>query len=122
MEFPLLIIFSAIAMDLLRRRTASWNAWSESAVDGTAFLLILLAVQWPFADFLVSPASANWVFGTKYLAYFASPNGFDARHIFFPIDQSAVQFWSVLAEAFVLAILSTRLGIAWGDWVHKIRR
>jgi hypothetical protein len=28
----------------------------------------------------------------------------------------------VMAEALGLAILSTRLGFAWGDWVRKVRR
>jgi hypothetical protein len=81
-----------------------------------------MAVQWPFATFLVSPASANWIFGTKYFAYFASPNGFDVRHMFFPLETSAAQFWLVIAEALALAILSSRLGLAWGGWVRKIRR
>jgi len=27
-----------------------------------------------------------------------------------------------MAEAFAAAILSSRLGLAWGDWVRKIRR
>ena len=53
---------------------------------GVLCLASLLAVQWPFASFLISPASANWFFGTKYFAYFARPNGFDVRHLFFPAE------------------------------------
>ena len=87
-----------------------------------ACLASLLAAQWPFASFLISPASANWFFGTKYFAYFARPNGFDVRHLFFPADRTTSEFWLVMAEAFALAILSSRLGMAWGDWVRKVRR
>ena len=78
--------------------------------------------QWPFATFLVSPASANWFFGTKYFAYFATPDGFDIRHLFVPVNYAAFGFWLIMAEAVLLAILSSRLGTAAGDWVRAIRR
>jgi len=122
MEFPLLIIVPAFLLDLIRPRLAAWGKWAQAATLGVIFLAAFLAVQWPFATFLVSPASANRFFGTKYFAYFASPNGFDVRHLFFPIERTTAEFWRVMAEAFLLAILSTRLGMAWGDWVRKIRR
>jgi hypothetical protein len=122
MEFPLLVIVPAIALDLLRPRIAAWGKWRQSAAMGAISLLAFLAVQWPFATFLVSPASANWFFGTKYFAYFASPNGFDVRHLFFPVEQTSFEFWRIMAEALLLAILSSRLGLAWGHWVRKIRR
>jgi hypothetical protein len=122
MEFPLLVIVPALVFDLLRPRIATWGKWRQAALLGTLFLVSFVAAQWPFASFLISPASANWFFGTKYFAYFARPNGFDIRHLFFPVEQTASQFWLVMAEALGLAILSTRLGFAWGDWVRKVRR
>jgi hypothetical protein len=122
LEFPLLVIVPAFLLDLARPRVAAWNKWAQAAVLGVIFLAAFLAVQWPFANFLVSPASANRFFGTKYFAYFASPNGFDVRHLFFPVERTAGDFWRVMAEAFVFSILSARLGMAWGDWVRKIRR
>ena len=112
----------AFLLDLARPRVAAWSKWAQAAALGAIFLASFLAVQWPFANFLVSPASANRFFGTKYFAYFASPNGFDVRHLFFPVERTAGEFWRVMAEAFVFSILSTRLGMAWGDWVRKIRR
>ena len=122
MEFPLLVIVPAIALDLLRLRTATWGKWGQAALMGSVALASFVAVQWPFATFLISPASANWFFGTKYFAYFARPNGFDVRHLFFPTERTAAEFWLVMAEAVALAILSSRLGLAWGDWVSKVRR
>ena len=122
MEFPLLIIVPALALDLVRARVASWNKWAQAAILGLVFLASFLAVQWPFASFLISPASANWFFGTKYFAYFARPNGFDVRHLFFPVERTSREFWLVMAEALALAILSSRLGMGWGDWVRKVRR
>jgi hypothetical protein len=122
MEFPLLVIAPAFVFDLVRPSIAAWGKWRQAALLGALFLISFTAVQWPFASFLISPASANWFFGTKYFAYFARPNGFDIRHLFFPVEQTASQFWMVMAEALGLAILSTRLGFAWGDWVRKVRR
>ena len=122
MEFPLLIIVPALLLDAFWPKLSSWGKWAQAAVGGLAFLLALMAVQWPFADFLVSAASANWVFGTKYFAYFSTPDGYDIRHLFVPNGHSMLGYWLIMAEAGVFAILSTRLGLAWGNWVRDIRR
>jgi hypothetical protein len=39
-----------------------------------------------------------------------------------PIDYAAFGFWMIMAEAVLLAILSSRLGSAAGEWVRAIRR
>jgi hypothetical protein len=122
MEFPLLMIVPALLLDLLEPRLAAWKKWPQAASFGVIFLAAFLAVQWPFATFLVSRASANWFFGTKYFAYFATPNGYDIRHLFVPIDYAAFGFWMIMAEAVLLAILSSWLGAAAGEWVRAIRR
>jgi hypothetical protein len=122
MEFPLLIIVPAFLLDLVRPKIADRGRWLQAAVFGELFLCVFAAVQWRFAKFLVSPASANWFFGTKYFAYFSQPKGFDVLHLFVPIELTARHFWLVMSEALVLAILSSRLGIAWGEWVRSVRR
>jgi hypothetical protein len=122
MEFPLLIIVPALLLDIIEPRTAGWKKWPKATALGVIFLAAFIAAQWPFATFLVSPASSNWFFGTKYFAYFSSPNGFDVRHIFVPIDYAAFGFWMIMAEAVLLAVLSSRLGMAAGEWVREIRR
>jgi hypothetical protein len=122
MEFPLLVIVPAVVLDLLEPLVQAWGKWQKAALFGLVFLAVFIAGQWPFATFLVSPASANWFFGTKYFAYFATPNGYDIRHLFVPINYAALGFWMILAEAVLLAMLSTRLGIAAGEWVRGIRR
>jgi hypothetical protein len=68
--FPLLIIAPAIALDLLRPKIQTWSRWRRSLVFGAVFLGVFLAVQWPFADFLQSPASRNAV-----LPLLRSPHG-----------------------------------------------
>jgi len=122
MEFPLLIIVPALALDALWPKISAWKKWPQAAVAGLLFLVAFLAVQWPFANFLVSASSANWFFGTKYFAYFSSPDGYDVRHLFIPQLHSHAVFLRIMAEAALAAILSTRLGLAWGDWVREIRR
>lgn len=120
-EFPLLLIVPAFALDLLWQRTTGWGAWKQSLVSGTVFLAVFAAVQWPFADFLMSPASRNWVFGTGYLSYFVRSTTLYARHLYLPAETGAA-FRTEAAIALGVAVGATRFGLAWGDWMRRIRR
>jgi len=120
--FPLLIIVPAIALDLLWPKIKSWHKWEQSALVGVVFVVVLMAVQWPFADFLMSPASRNWIFGTHYLYYAMPPTANEAKYLFFPVEPTTLAFIKTLSLAFVAAILSTRLGITWGNWMREVRR
>jgi hypothetical protein len=121
-DFPLLILAGALAFDLVRRRAGSWSDGTLAAVGGVAFLAAFWAVQWPFADFLNSPASANWFFGTQYVPYFVPPDTDYARGVFTVVEATGTQFWIGMTVAFVGAVLSTRAGLAWGDWMRRLRR
>jgi len=55
LRFPLLFIVPAIMLDLLWNKTKGWGRWELAAVSGPVFVLSFLAVQWPFANFLMSP-------------------------------------------------------------------
>jgi hypothetical protein len=120
-EFPLLVIVPAFALDLLWQRTADWGGWKQALVSGALFLSVFIAVQWPFGDFLMSPAARNWVFGTGYFGYFVRPTSLYARYQFFPTETGAA-FWKEAAIALAVAICTTRIGLAWGDWMRRIRR
>ena len=119
--FPLLLIVPAVAIDLIRAHTPARRRWLASLVIGVAFVALLFAVQWPFANFLQSPGARNWVFGSHYFAYMLAPTTFSARYLFLPEPSTAV-FWRGLALAFVLAPLSARLGLSIGEWLIRIRR
>lgn len=121
LRFPLLLIVPAIVADLLLRRLEQRPAWIKALWIGPAFVLSFFVVQWPFADFLLSPASRNWVFGTAYFGYF-DPAGFLYDPYKFIAAEPAGKFLLVMAEAIVAAILATRLGLAWGDWMRRVRR
>jgi hypothetical protein len=118
-QFPLLLIVPAFLADLLLQRLESRSSWLKAALVGPVFVLGLLAVQWPFADFLMSPASRNWIFGTGYLPYYILGSGNPYR---FAATESGGAFVVTLAAALVASILTTRFGLAWGDWMRRIRR
>ncbi len=120
-QFPILLIAPAFLLDILWQRTRSINKWLLSAISGVVFVLVLLAVEWPFAAFLMTPASRNAFFGTAYLVYFANPHSYMARSVFYVLD-SGREFWINIAWAILFATLSTRVGMAWGDWMKRVRR
>jgi hypothetical protein len=118
--FPILLVIPAFFLDLLREKLAGRNSWLQAAVAGSVFLLSLLAVQWPFSSFLLSPAARNWFFGSHYFDYSTRPAGPIAHFLFFDMDKGS--FWTNLALALFFAILMTRLGMAWGESLRRVRR
>jgi hypothetical protein len=106
----------------VRRRIGEWNKWAQAATLGFAFLVSFFAVQWPFADFLMSPASRNWIFATGDIPYFAGPRSPWMKNVFIPTETSAAAFWIRMGIAVVAAGIMTRLGTRWGEWMRQIRR
>ena len=122
LHFPLLLIVPATALDLLWSKTEQWGRWKLAAVSGPMFLLSFLAVQWPFANFLMSPGARNWFFGMAYFAYF-DPAGLRYDPYQFQIaEKTRAAFWITMAAALVVSVITARLGLAWGDWMRRMRR
>jgi hypothetical protein len=121
-DFPLLLIAPALAIDLLRRRFTNWSKWRQAAVIGCVFLTAFVAAQWPFADFLQSPAARNWFFGTQHFPYFVPSDSAYMRYIFLPLEHSSMEFWRRMALALAAAVIMTRLGLAWGAGMRKLQR
>ena len=119
-EFPLLLIVPAFALDLLWQRTESWGAWKQSLVSAAVFLVTFVAVQWPFADFLNSPAARNWFFGTAYFGYNTSPQSLLAQYKYVP--QSSFPLWPDTGLALAISVIMFRLGLAAGDGLRRIKR
>jgi hypothetical protein len=120
-KFPILLIVPAIAMDLLWNSTRAWKPWLTALASGPVFVLSLVAVEWPFADFLMTKAAANRFFGTTYFGYPEPPTSFDVLRRF--VDpQHGMALWNGLALAMLFAFLSTWLGIALGRWMRAIQR
>jgi hypothetical protein len=120
-DFPLLLIVPAIAIDLLRGwfQQNGAPAWLQAVIGGPVFIAVFAAVQWPFGSFLLSPAATNSFFGTIYHDYSARPQSFQVRGIFV---QAEPNFWSMMALAVAVAMVTTCIGLAWGSWMRRLRR
>jgi hypothetical protein len=121
-DFPALIIVPAMVFDLVRRRITTLNRWTQAAILGATSLASFLAVQWPFARFLMSPASRNWFFATNNLPYFMPPTSHWAQNAWLPTETTPIQFALRMLLALAVGILMTRIGLSWGDWMRRIRR
>ena len=120
-KFPILIIVPALALDLLWQRTRSWKTWQIAFISGIVFVAVLFAVEWPFANFLMSKASENRFFGNIYFDYNSRPTGFDRMRQWFHPD-SGLTLWLGLARASVYAMISTWIGLAFGRWMRGVQR
>jgi hypothetical protein len=120
--FPLLLIVPAFLLDLVRPRIARWKNLAQALVLGPLFLTAFLAVEWPFATFLQSPGARNAVFGSKYIDYFSSPQGYFAQNRFVIYERTPGEFASGLALALLCAVLASWLGMVRGDWLSRVRR
>jgi hypothetical protein len=121
-DFPLLLIVGAIAFDVVRRRTMNWNPWRQAMALGAAFLGTFLAVQWPFADFLMSPWSRNWIFATNQFPFMMRPEWAPVRNVFVPTEHTPGEFWMRMALALAVSIVMTGIGLSWGEWMKRVRR
>src|SRR5262249_2522917 len=116
LEFPLLIVAPAVAVDLLRPRLESRSIWLQAPVLGSVLLAVLWAAQRPFASFLLSPASGNWFFGTHYRAYFMPPS-------MVAVEPEAPSAFAVgMAEALLASVVSAGVGLLLGDLLRRVRR
>ena len=120
-KFPILLIVPAIALDLLWDRTRDWKPWQIALATGPAFILPIVAVEWPFADFLMTKASENRFFGTGYFQYNMPSTSADVMRRF--VDpETGWALWSGLGLAVLFAVLSAWLGIRMGRWMRGIQR
>lgn len=122
LEFPVLLFAGAAALDFLLDRMAGRNKWLQAVVAGVGFVLVMMAVEWPMGSFLISRLAENRVFGTDYYPYMQRPSDYHFNHEFWIYEQTRAGFWFGMASAFVAAIVTTRVGLAWGDWMRKVRR
>jgi hypothetical protein len=118
-KFPILLIAPGLALDLLWRRQR--KPWIMALAGGVVFVAVLVAVEWPFADFLVSKWSANRFFGTMYFDYNSRPDNFDHMRRFF-MPQHGWLLVSGLARAAGYAALGSWVGIHFGRWMRSVQR
>jgi hypothetical protein len=100
--------------------------WLLAAVLGAGFVLAMLIVHWPFADFMLSPAARNFVFAADRWPFMYPPT--EWRHEFWTVDRGADGSWDALTFmlglglAWLFGAVSARIGLAWGDFTRRVLR
>ena len=121
-EFPLLVVVPALAIDLILQRVSAWRPIVGALVTGFVFLLTLIAVQWPFASFLMTPLARNWFFGAGYMDFSTPAGSYYASYEFFPHEPTPQLFWRGMIIAAFITCLMTWIGIRAGRAMQKVRR
>ena len=128
--FPLLLVIPGLVIDWLMQRfdkprtdKRPMNDWLLAGLLAVAFMLVLLAVQWPFGEFLhTSPLARNWFFFSNSWTY-DSPPDWEYRYAYGPWNlQSTGEFAVDFGKALVYATLSARVGLLWGNWMKRVMR
>ena len=121
--FPTLVIVPAFVLDLLRITMGErWISWKSAVWAGIVFIAAFVVVQWPFADFLISPAARNRFFGTIYFGYSDSANLRYDPYTFAPLDKTHAAFVHGMVMAVFASIIFSSIGMALGKWMRKVRR
>jgi hypothetical protein len=123
LDFPMLLIVPALAIDLILQR---WGAlrmrWVVAAVLGVAYVALMLAVHWKFGEFLITPAGRNWIFGQGYFPYAFPPSDYHYQWEFGNPLRGVGEFLKWIGIAGVVAICTSRVGLAAGDGLGRLRR
>jgi hypothetical protein len=117
--FPILMVFPALAIDLVLRRTGRRSDWLQAPLAAAAFVAVLLPVQWVFSAFLISPAAETFLFGAQRWNYDSRVGAW--AHEFWEAGTSPVTPLALLL-AVALGAISARLGFWAGNWMTRVRR
>jgi hypothetical protein len=121
--FPLLLFLPAFITDWLRDKFSTKNDWSLSLILGGAFTIIFIFTNYPFGTFLLeSPLARNWFFGSNSWS-FQNDADWEYRFKFGPWSNKSLNEWlKGLSLSLVFSFLSTRIGLAWGNWMKQVQR
>ncbi|MEO5510580.1 MAG: hypothetical protein ABIS27_08105, partial [Longimicrobiales bacterium] len=126
LAFPFVLIPPALAIDLLERQSGRIRSdWLHALLAGVAFVGVMFMVHWFFAYFMLSPHARNFWFGADKWPYMYQVR--EWRHQFwFPIGAGATSMvWPIvraLLVATMLATVSARIGLAWGNFAKRVLR
>jgi len=120
--FPVLVLPGAIVLDLVLNRLAKRaDSWKAIAA-GAGFLAASLAINWPFANFMMSAYARNWVFAMNEFGYSMPPSQYRLAWTLRGYESTSMEFWVGMMIALVATVLSVRIGMLWGDWMRRIQR
>jgi hypothetical protein len=126
--FPVLLVVPAFGMDLMRRRLAGVNLWLMSLALSATFVVLLCAAQWPMSTFMVHGNSHNWLFHGNEWPYSTRPGPWQVR--FWSSERAPAGIDDVaflplvpwLGLATIVGTIASRIGLAWGGWMSRIKR
>lgn len=116
--FPLLLVGPAFVVDLLLRRRGVGD-WLLAPMIGVSFVGAMVLVQWPFADFLLSPWARNGFFGADRWDYNIQVGPW--RYEFWETQPPAA-FFRGLGRAALIAAVSARVGLWCGRGMARVQR
>ncbi|MDB6037843.1 MAG: hypothetical protein JWM99_1684, partial [Verrucomicrobiales bacterium] len=127
--FPLLLIGPAFCIDWLVQSLGAKGLgsnvrrlrdWWLGPLIGLVFMGAFIAIQWYFAEFLLTPAARNWFFASdQQWPYWVKLN--EWRFNYWSPDRDALTK-GALATAFVLAMINCRLALWTATWMTAVRR
>jgi hypothetical protein len=126
--FPLLLIFPAVAIDLILRLAGGATGWKRVAlalVLGAIFLAVFIPVQWFFARFLISPHADNWFFvGNRVWSYGNKLGDWNTQFWRVNPSDSDANLLTIpaLGLCLALAAVTSWLGLLLGGWMRKVQR
>jgi hypothetical protein len=123
MDFPALLVIPAFGLDVARQRLDGRlrDRWLAPML-AVVFVALFLAVEWPFASFLITSHSRNWFFNGGNYVYFMTNQYVGRTFSFADWDPWSRPLAPQLALALVPATVSSYLGLKWGTWMTKVRR
>jgi hypothetical protein len=129
LPFPLLLIFPAMAVDLVLWKTRETRGLLSlvaiAIVSGTLFLAVFIPVQWFSSEFLISPRAHNWFFMGDRIWGYGETVG-DWRNQFWRQDPHSddadlLTFKSVVIS-WAIAMIGSGIGLFFGRWMRKVCR
>jgi len=122
--FPFLLVVPALGLDLVLRvfgqRRGFWRDTGLGILLGLVFFGLLIAVQWPFAKFLLSPASRNAFFaGNAMWGYNANLGDWCTR--FWNVEGDPFT-WKIALLAILFGALQSRIALWFGNWLGAVKR
>ena len=124
--FPLLLIFPALAVDLILRKAGDVTGWKLlplALVIGVAFVTILICVQWFFSDFIVrSTYAQNWFFVADRVWDYGADLGSWTREFWSQRPNNNLFTFHALKWCMIWAAGTSWLGLLLGGWMRKVQR
>ena len=120
LDFPLMLVVPALAIDLVWRRVREWSPLTASVALALAFVLPLLAVQWPLASFMMTHGR-NWFFHIDNFVYWM-PVAYEPNAYRFFTPMRSPPFALSIAGAVAYATIASWIGLKRGEWMGRVRR